>query len=105
MGSGDGGGAHVDNEDNLELKSMRRLGPAGVSVHVLYTIALGRYVQVLGLYYREFRRRYGLRGSLQDVCDVWSPDEEALKVIAREPAELFQHERNVFHLIVAQDIE
>lgn len=38
-----GGGAHVDIEDGHELSQMKKNGPAGLGMHVLFIIALARY--------------------------------------------------------------
>ncbi|MBM2834500.1 MAG: hypothetical protein HW406_1661 [Candidatus Brocadiaceae bacterium] len=38
-----GGGSHVDVQDNPELSLMKKTGPAGVGLHILFVIALARY--------------------------------------------------------------
>lgn len=38
-----GGGSHIDLHDNPELSIMKRTGPAGVGLHVLFIIALARF--------------------------------------------------------------
>ena len=38
-----GGGAHIDIEDNQDLSLMKKTGPAGVGLHILFIIALARY--------------------------------------------------------------
>ncbi len=38
-----GGGAHIDLQDNQELSLMKKSGPAGVGLYILFVIALARY--------------------------------------------------------------
>lgn len=38
-----GGGSHIDVQDNPELSLMKKTGPAGVGLHILFVIALARY--------------------------------------------------------------
>lgn len=59
-----GGGAHVDDEPNRELKEMKRLRPATLGAHILFTIAIARFAQRLGAVYAQFRERIGYEGDL-----------------------------------------
>jgi hypothetical protein len=59
-----GGGAHVDDQPNRQLKDLKRLRPVRLGAHVLFTIAIGRFAQLLGALYAQFRDRVGYEGDL-----------------------------------------
>ncbi len=69
-----GGGAHVDSEENTELRLMRSHGPAGVGVNVLFTVALARLAQQFGVQYAQFRKQCGYTGSLENI--VLDPNDD-----------------------------
>jgi hypothetical protein len=81
-----GGGARVDDKVNNALRDMRVTGPSGVGVHVLFSVAVGRCVQEIGVHYAQFRERFGYRGRLQNV--TVDPDHPSAKNKAKVPRHL-----------------
>lgn len=93
-----GGGAHVDDTVNPALRHMYRTGPAGVGVHVLFSVAVGRLAQKIGLHYVQFVERFGYHGKLQDL--VFDPEHATVRSSAQVPAELGSSQRHQFALTV-----
>jgi hypothetical protein len=91
-----GGGAHVDDTANKALHDMSVTGPAGVGVHVLFSIALGRFAQKIGLHYIQFRERFGYRGRLQDL--TFDPQHPTVEACAKVLPELEEGPRKQFAL-------
>ena len=91
-----GGGAHVDDNVNSALRHMYRTGPAGVGVHALFSIAVGRFAQKIGLHYAQFVERFGYQGKLEDV--VFDPEHATVRSSAQVPAELENASRHQYML-------
>lgn len=96
-----GGGAHVDDKINIELQHMYSTGPAGIGVHVLFTVAIGRFAQNLGLYYAQFRDRFDYKGNLEDVVQSFDIDHEYVRKSAQVPEDLMRQERKQYvHMVL-----
>jgi hypothetical protein len=93
-----GGGAHVDDTVNPALHHMYRTGPAGVGVHVLFSVAVGRLAQKIGLHYAQFVERFGYHGRLEDV--VFDAEHATVRSSAQVPAKLEAGPRRQFTLTV-----
>lgn len=91
-----GGGAHVDDEVNSALRHMHRTGPAGVGVHVLFSIAVGRFAQNVGLHYAQLVERFGHHGKLEDV--VFDTQHETVRASAQVPADLKKGQQHQYAL-------
>ncbi len=91
-----GGGAHVDDDVNSALHHMYRTGPAGVGVHVLFTIAVGRFAQQIGLHYAQFVERFGYHGKLEDV--LFDPEHATVRASAQVSSELESGPRHQYAL-------
>jgi hypothetical protein len=98
-----GGGAHVDDTANKALHDMSVTGPAGVGVHVLFSIALGRFAQKIGLHYIQFRERFGYQGRLQDL--TFDPQHPTVEACAKVPPELEKGPRKQFALTSLKRIQ
>jgi hypothetical protein len=93
-----GGGAHVDDTPNEALLGMQRTGPRGVGVHLLFVVALGRFVQEFGFRYTQFVEQFGISGRLQDVA--FDPRHPAVVNSARVAKELEEGPRSEYGLTV-----
>jgi hypothetical protein len=93
-----GGGAHVDDDINEALRAMQSTAPAQVGVHVLFTVAIGRFAQAFGVRYAQLVERFGLRGRLQDV--VVDPEHPSAKNAAKVSEELLAAGRPEYVLTV-----
>lgn len=91
-----GGGAHVDDKINRPLNEMYQTGPAGVGVHVLFSIAVGRFAQRIGLHYAQFVERFGHHGRLEDL--VFDPEHATARASAQVPADLESRQRHQYAL-------
>ena len=98
-----GGGAHIDDRVNEALRQMQRTGPSGVGVHVLFTIAVGRCVQRIGLYYAQFRERFGYTGRLEDIS--FDTEHPTVKACAKVSEELEKGARSQIALTVLKRIQ
>ena len=98
-----GGGAHIDDRVNEALRQMQRTGPSGVGVHVLFTIAVGRCVQKIGLYYAQFRERFGYTGRLEDIS--FDTEHPTVKACAKVSEELEKGARSQIALTVLKRIQ
>src|SRR5574341_73429 len=96
-----GGGAHVDDTVNSALRHMHRTGPAGAGVHVLFSVAVGRFAQKIGLHYARFVERFGYHGKLEDV--VFDPDHVTVRASARVPAEIESGPRHQYALTRSEE--
>jgi hypothetical protein len=97
-----GGGVHVDDRVNNALRDMRVTGPSDVGVHVLFTVAVGRYAQKIGLYYAQLTERFGSRGSLQDI--TVDPEHPTVKNRAKVPREHEAGQKSQFAMTVVMRI-
>lgn len=80
-----GGGAHVDDNPNRQLRRLRQLRPAGVPSDILFNVAIARFTQELGAQYAQFRERVGYDGDIASVA--FDPEHPAAKRMARvDPA-------------------
>lgn len=93
-----GGGAHVDDTVNPALHYMYRTGPSGIGVHILFSIAVGRLAQKIGLHYSQLVERFGYHGRLQDL--VFDAEHATVQFSAKVPAELESGQRHQFALTV-----
>ncbi len=97
-----GGGAHVDDTVNEALRDMHVTGPSGMGVHVLFSVAVGRFAQNLGLHYVQFVERFGYSGTLQDVAV--DPEHPTVKARAKVTKELEESPRSQYALTVLKRI-
>lgn len=97
-----GGGAHIDDTVNNALHHMSLTKPAGLGVHILFSIAVGRFAQTLGLHYAQFVDKFGYRGKLQDI--VFDSKHPAVRTSAQVPQELERSPRSQFALTVLKRI-
>ncbi len=97
-----GGGSHVDDRINDALRGMRATGPSGVGVHVLFSVAVGRFVQTIGLQYAQIPEGSNFRGSLQDIA--FDPEHPTVKGCAKVPKELEKDAQAQFALTVLKRI-
>jgi len=91
-----GGGAHVDSEENTELRLMRSHGPAGVGVNVLFTVALARLAQKIGVHYAQFRKQCGYTGSFES--SLFDPNDDTVKTMAKVPEDIEISGGSIYHL-------
>lgn len=98
-----GGGSHVDDKVGVALSHMQKTGPAGVGIHVLFTIALGRLLQELGLLFFQFREQTDGTGGLEDI--LFNPEHPTVKDRAKVNDKLEQAERSRFTLTVLRRIQ
>lgn len=95
-----GGGAHVDDEVNEALKRMMGTGPAGIGVHVLFTVALGRLAQRIGLYYSQSREQCADDGDVQNIVVNLDMDHPSVENRAKIPNELLNNSGSLYYLTV-----
>ncbi len=97
-----GGGAHVDDDVNVALRQMKGTSPSGVGIHVLFSVAIGRFIQKFGLHYAQFVERFGYTGRLQDISI--DPEHPTVKASARVSEELEKGQRNQIVLTVLRRV-
>jgi hypothetical protein len=97
-----GGGAHVDDTVNEALRHMYLTGPAGVGVHVLFSVAVGRFAQRIGLHYAQFVDRFGYHGKLEDI--IFDSEHPTVRASAQVSEALGHGPRNQFALTVLKRI-
>lgn len=94
------GGAHVDPEENPELRLMHSHGPARLGANVLFIVALARLAQRIGVHYAQFRKQCAYKSSVQDV--TFDPNDESVKRMARIPQNIELSGGSVYHLAVVK---
>ncbi len=67
-----GGGVHVDDHPDRHLKNLQRLRPAEIGAHILFIVAIARYIQLLGIQYKQFRDKIGYDGRMDQI--VFDPE-------------------------------
>ena len=80
------------------MSCMQGTGPVGLGFHVLFTVAIGRYAQKLGLYYAQFIEQFGEAGALQDV--KYDQQHPTVKACAKVPEEVLSKQTNEYELRV-----
>lgn len=98
-----GGGAHVDSEENTELRLMRAHGPAGLGVNVLFIVALARLAQHFGVHYAQFRKQCGYTGSFEKL--LFDPDDDTAQTKAKIPEDIELSGGSIYHLTVIKRLK
>ena len=81
-----GGGIHVADDPNRHLRNLRKLRPAHVRSDILFTVAIGRFTQEVGVLYAQLRDRVGYDGDLGHVD--FDPEHPTAREMARVNPEI-----------------
>lgn len=100
-----GGGAHVHHKEDEVLDTLSKGSPSKLGMAVLFTIAVARITQQIGLAITQFYEKYGADYEIQNATIGIDKNHETYKHSAKVPEGLLQEECVKYGLMSLANLE